>query len=125
MIAHVDELIASQQCTGKDRKVVWIGDGGQCGTNICWDHALGQWCFVDVENPSRPVKRADEIALVHLDGDADSEKLNTLKLACDLEREDGLWVVDGSELGSLTTEYGTAIRVVWLSGGPLVVPKAS
>ena len=122
MNPYVNELIASRRCAGDDRKVVCIGDSGQKGTDVYWCETIRQWVCVDLEAGAQTVT-AEEIALVRLHEDADPlDGLRQRSLACDFEREKGLWLIDAAELEQLAG-YGDALEVLWPSK-PLVASHA-
>jgi hypothetical protein len=112
---YVSELIASSQCEGDARKVVCIRDSGQEGTDVYWCEASGKWVWVDLDHPPDTVA-CDEIALVRLHEDADPEDgIDQRALACDFEREEGLWLIDAEDLEQLVGRYGAALEVLWSS----------
>ena len=121
MEAYVRELIASRQCVGDERKVIWVGDSGQPGTDVYWCEHASKWLFIELDNFS--VKCADEIALVRLEEDylGDPEELNQSKLAWDWEGEKGMWLVDANDLPMLSG-YGAALELVWQSGAVTDTP---
>jgi hypothetical protein len=66
---------------------------------VYWREPLSRWVIVDLENQGA-VHFADDIALVRLDEDADSDQVEQRALARDLEG-DPLWLVDVHALGAL------------------------
>jgi hypothetical protein len=112
---YVEGLAASQR-SGEERRVVWIGDSGQAGTDVYWCEPVSEWLAVDLDNLEAPLKRAEEIVLVQLSCDADPGPIEGAMLARDCESEDGLWIVDSKALDSLQGLYGAALRVIWKSG---------
>ena len=99
-----------------------IGDSGQKGTDVYWCETIRQWVCVDLEAGAQTVT-AEEIALVRLHEDADPlDGLRQRSLACDFEREKGLWLIDAAELEQLAG-YGDALEVLWPSK-PLVASHA-
>jgi len=113
MNAHARELMASRKCTGDERKVVTIADSGQKGTDIYWSEPISKWVIVNLE-PSPRLTIAEEIALVRLHEDADPDALGRRALACDLENEKAVFLVNAAHLADLTA-YGPAMEVLWAS----------
>jgi hypothetical protein len=112
---YVSELTASYQCDGGTRKVVTIGDSGQKGTDVYWCEPIGKWVCMDLDRPSERVA-CEEIALVRLHEDADPEDgVTPHALACDFEREAGLWLIDAQNLQNVVTRYGPAVEILWAS----------
>jgi hypothetical protein len=77
---------------------------------------------VDLENQGT-VHFADDIALVRLDEDADSDQVEQSALARDLEGA-ALWLVDVRALSALAG-YGDALKVLWCSDELLVADDAA
>jgi hypothetical protein len=122
---YVNELIASYECEGDARKVVCIGDSGQKGTDVYWCEETGKWVCVDLDFPGQTVT-CEEIALVRLHEDADPEEgISQRALACDFEREKGLWLIDAEELEELAVRYVAALEVLWSSKTQVVAHRVS
>jgi hypothetical protein len=117
MNAHARELVASRACTGEERRVVHIGDSGQKGTDIYWSEPVGKWVIINLE-PTPRLTVAEEIALVRLHQDADPDAIAGRALACDLENEKALFLINAAQLADLTS-YGPSMELLWASS-----PKA-
>ncbi len=113
MNAHARELMASRACTGDERRVVNITDSGQKGTDIYWSEPIGKWVVINLE-PSPRLTVAEEIALVRLHEDADPDVLGGRVLACDLESETPVFLLNAAHLADLTA-YGASLEVLWAS----------
>jgi hypothetical protein len=121
MKPYVKELIASRKCEGDERSVVSIGDSGQMGTDVYWCQRVARWICVSLDALPQ-VATAQEVALIRLHEDVDSEEgLSLRALASDCEREEGVWLVDGDDLEQLASRYGAALEVLWCSKTKAVV----
>jgi hypothetical protein len=114
MIAYINELMASRECVGEDRKVVCIGDSGQEGTDVYWCAPHGRWMCITLEEKPR-FRTTKDIALVRMDEDTDPKAgLVQVVLASDCERGHALWLLEAEKLDRLAA-YGDAIKVLWSS----------
>jgi hypothetical protein len=113
MNAHAMELMASRACTGDERRVVNITDSGQKGTDIYWSEPIGKFVIINLEASPR-LTVAEDIALVRLHEDADPEPLGQRALACDLENEKAVFLINAAHLADLTA-YGPSMEVIWSS----------
>jgi hypothetical protein len=117
MNPYINELIASRRCDGDERHVVLIGDSGQKGNDVYWCEPVGRWICVSLDAAPQ-MMTAEEIALVQLHEDANPEDgLSQLALACDCEREKGLWLIEAKDQGELADRYGAALETLWCSKG--------
>jgi len=112
---YVSDLASSRQCNGDERNVVSIGDSGQKGTDVYWCRTVGRWICVSLDSLPH-MMMTEDVALVRLHEDANPEDgLSQVALACDCEREKGLWLIEGVDLEELADRYGAALETLWCS----------
>ena len=115
MNPYVNELMASRLCAGDDRKVVCIGDSGHKGTDLYWCETIGRWICVSLDGVPL-MMTAEDIALIRVHEDANPEDgVSQMAVACDCEREKGLWLIEAKDLAELAGRYGAALETLWCS----------
>jgi hypothetical protein len=123
MQPYVDELIASRQSAGGERRVVCITDSGQKGADVYWCEPAGRWVCVVLDSVPQAVT-AEDVALVRLHEDVDAEEgLSLRALASDCERVKGLWLLDGDDLEQMVARFGSDLEVLWASKAPVAASR--